>query len=345
MGYSNGLLYADTIVNTYGSGRIYDRLPAKFIDYETMNTSVLCAKPNCTHTNDECMGKIIGECPIIYNDYIYYFKYNHEVEETGMGKRELKIKSQLCRISTTTSEEEELVTFTDCEPSDYNGWLVYDDKVYFTADNLNPKENEYGALSLSNAGGIHYLCSIDLKTKEYKNFGSIYDGDKKYEDASYSSGAKINGMYQGKIMINYAFAKNMDIVDEDEFPIFTVLMFEFDPQNETIIESDLPEAINDETMMNDTYIYTESNKTIVLNNDGKKVVNVDGGRLASSFNNKLFLCYKGIWIDLSDMSEHSMGKYSNGYQVIDYFDGCYILAQHLETVKLTEDELLSLEKE
>lgn len=341
-------LYADTIVNTYGTGRIYGNKPARYIDYDTMKTTVLCAKPNCTHTTNECAGVMIGDCPIIYNDYIYYFKYSHKIEETGKGERELKIESKLCRISTATSEEEELVTFTDCEPCDYNGWMIYNDKVFFLANNLNPKEDGYGNIELCDAGGIHFLCSIDLKTKEYKNYGSIYDGDKQYEAASYTSGAQMNGMYQGKIYLNYAFAKDLDVVDEFDYPIFTILMFEFDPETETLTESDLPEAINIDVMNNGTYIYTENGKVVVLNNGEKIVTYIEPGgdsgirEWATCFNNKLFLSRKGVWVDLEDMSEHSMGEYSQDYTAIDYYDGCYILIKGLETVKLTEEELRAL---
>lgn len=336
-------LYADTIINTYGTGRIYGNKPARYIDYDTMKTTVLCAKPNCTHTTNECAGVMIGDCPIIYNDYIYYFKYSHKIEETGKGERELKIKSKLCRISTATSEEEELVTFTDCEPRDYDGWIMYNDKVFFTADDLNPQENGYGNISTSNVGGRHFFCVIDLKTNKYKNYGSVYDGDKQYEGAQFTSSAQIDGFYNNKIYINYEFAKediNKIDIHKDGLPEFTELMFEYDPKTDTINQCDLPKDIN--FMNNDTYIYNENGKTIVLNNEKVKIVDVEGGTFASCFNDKLFVRDKAVWIDLEDMSEHSMGEYAD-FIVIDNYDGCYILMKVLETVKLTEDELLALD--
>lgn len=334
-------VYADTIINTYGTGRIYGSDPVAYFDYETMESTVLCAKPNCNHLTSECVGKMIGDCPIIYGNHIYYFKYSNRVEDEGNGKRELKIKSQLCRVSRETSEEDVLVTFTDCEPRDYDGWIIYNDKVYFTADDLNPQTDEYGNISISNVGGTHYFCVIDLKTKKYKNFGSVYEGDKQYKGAQYSSSAQIDGLYENKIFINYEYAKE-EIVDVHKygFPEFTEIMFEFDPATDILKQVARPKDIN--FMNNGTYIYTENNKTIILDHGKQRELDINGGSFASCFNNKLFVRDSNKWYDLSDGSEHSMGKYKD-YIVIDLYNDCYILMNHLTTVKLTEEELLALD--
>ena len=52
----------------------------------------------------------------------------------------------------------------------------------------------------------------------------------------------------------------------------------------------------------------------------------------------------GRWFDVTDMSEHSMGEYK-GYDVIAVYDNSYILRLGNKTVKLTEEELLALDKE
>ncbi len=68
------------IVWTYGNadehGELYtdnqERL--NFIDFETMNTALLCSKPNCTHTNEnECSAFGMDNHPILHGGKLYFF--------------------------------------------------------------------------------------------------------------------------------------------------------------------------------------------------------------------------------------------------------------------------------
>ncbi len=70
----------ERIVWTYGNadekGELYtdseDRL--YFFDFDTMQSAVLCSKPNCPHTNEnECSAFGMSNHPILYGDKLYFF--------------------------------------------------------------------------------------------------------------------------------------------------------------------------------------------------------------------------------------------------------------------------------
>ena len=326
------------------NGMIYSSSPSMYINFDTMETSVLCAEPNCLHQNNECAAILIGDSPVLYNDFFYYFVSTQNVEETGNGKREYKIKSKLCRVALDSSETEDIVTFTDCKPRDCDGWLIIDNVVWFTGDNMNPKEDEYGNISAANQGGEHYICSIDLDSKKYTNYGSIYDGDKQFEEASYTSSAQISGYFNSKIMIRYEFAESADTRGQDIRHRYTEIMFEFDSETKELKQSELPMP---SYVDNDTYVYTDPDnlKTYIINNTEKSEYNIpfDTELYSIYADNKLFLPDYNIWYDLTDMTEHSMGEY-DGFNVIPYNEK-YILYSDNNFVKLTEEELLALDKE
>nr|MDE6834364.1 hypothetical protein [Ruminococcus sp.] len=60
---------------------------------------------------------------------------------------------------------------------------------------------------------------------------------------------------------------------------------------------------------------------------------------AKIINNKIF--FSDLWYDLSDMTEHGYGEYS-GYEIVTYYDDCYILMKGGLKAKIAEEELLSL---
>ena len=338
--------YSTILYNTHDGGRIFctDGV-ARYQSYNTMEWAALCARPNCTHSTGECPAKIVGDCPLVSDEGVYFFIYSDGVNELNNGKREHYMKSKLCRISLDSSEMEEIVSFTDCVPHDYEGVLLYDNKIYFTATDLNPTEDEYGYIWTKNQGGNQYFCCIDLKTGKYTNYGCVYDFDKLSEDAKNANIASIKGVYNSKIYIQYQYVDNKNILDENGINVITNLMFEFDPETNQITPVDMPKPMN--FLVNDgVYIYydEEKHKTIILENDKKRELDIDWNlNTALLFNNKLF--GDGEWYDLNDMSVHKIsGKYKS-FWVTDYYDGYYIFVLGNQTVKFTEEELLELDKE
>lgn len=327
---------------SYGNGVVFGNDKAMFLDFDTMETAPLCAAPNCTHNNSSCLANIVGTTPIMYNNSIYYFDSSAGVNETPDG-REFYIDSKLMKATLDSSETEIICEFTDCAPPTVNAhYLLEDNILYFVGDDMSPVEDEYGVISYSNVGGTHFLCSINLDTGKYENYGSIYDGDKEFEMAVASSGANITGYYKGKMYLQYVFMKEdpavLGITPEENW---TRVNFEFDLESKELTESELPAAIY---MDEDTYVYVDNNKQLTTIIDGREKYDIPHFNLmsmnASVFNNKIFFVDK--WYELTNLAEHEYGEYE-GYVVVGYHDGCYILAKGGRTAKLTEEELLALE--
>lgn len=336
-------LYFDSSENIYEHGIIYGNgdNPKMYMDFNSMESTVLCARPNCTHTTSECIAKQIGKTPIIYNDYIYFFDVKDGVKEESDG-RTFYIDSKLKRVSLATSEIDVISEFTDCEPREYDGGVIFDGTLYFCGDDMNPTADDYGGISYANGGGTHYLCSIDLDSGEYTNYGSIYDEDKNYESANHTSTAHITGYYNSKIYIQYSFMKeyneNTEIDTRDKF---TFLNFEFDPKTKTLILSELPTA---SFMNNNTYVCSNypDNSTTVFWGDKKYIVNgADAKFIGKFFNGKLFIY--DHWYDVTSGTLHSLG---DDKKFVTMYNDCYIISNQAGTKyeKLTENELLSLDK-
>lgn len=346
---SDESLFVNPIDNIYPTGAITpgtNQSKHMYVDFENMEQAVLCSKPNCTHDNSECVSKVVGECPIIYNGYIYYFISVNGINETKDG-REFYIDSKLNRISLETSEIETVAAFTDCAPA--MGYAVYNGVLYFCGHDLDPTEDVYGNITSSNIGGTHFLCSIDLDTGEYKNYGSIYDGDKQYEAAKNTSSAHVSGFYDSKIYMEYSFCKESpDSIGQpgvDARDVFTVMNFEFDPETGTINESELPSG---SYIHGDTYVYSnypDNSSTVIYKGEKYTVDSVDSGITGKAFNYKLFL--SGKWYDIKNGTEHIWNDEYKHWRVVTMYEDEYILANPGITKfqKLTEEELLALDEE
>ncbi|MGN0584752.1 MAG: hypothetical protein ACI4JD_04790 [Ruminococcus sp.] len=338
---SKDMVYISENADYYKNGVVFGSEKAMFLDFDTMEKAPLCAVPNCTHTDSDCLAKIVGSTPVFYNDSIYYLSSNYGAVKETSDRPEFYIDSKLMKASLDSSETEAVCEFHDCAPPEKFGkYVLYKNELFFIGDDLNPVKDNYGGLSYGNSGGTHFLCSINLDTGEYTNYGSIYDGDKEYEASAYSSSAVISGIYNEKMYLGYTFVEDMKSLDSGIFE-FTCLNFEFDFKTKTWKESELPYS---RYMNNSTYTYFDNEEKqfhIIYNEKDIEIPYEYEVTNCSEFNGKLFMPDEGKWFDLTDSSEHSLGEYS-GYQVVGYTDGNYILLNGGRNTKITEEQLLKM---
>ncbi len=349
---STGIRFIKENTIEYNNGCVFGSNPAMFLDFETLDTSPICAVPNCSHSNLDCLAKQIGNTPVFYNKYIYFIESNNgEILETEDGNK-FYIESKLKKASLDSSEIEVVCEFNDCAPEQGAiGLVLNDNELYFTADNLNPNKSEYGGYSWGNSGGVHFLCSINLDTGEYTNYGSIYDGDKQYDGAAYSSCANITGIYKDKMYIRYSFIKDNEALqsgNSDIDSLYEHINFEFDFESKTWKESELPFSW---FMNNETYSYYDDNSKemhIIYNDNDTSFPCEDSKTELKEFNGKLFVHnistdYNTLY-DLTNMTEYSLGEYAK-YDIMGYYNDSYIFRKGVNTIKLTEKELLTLTEE
>ena len=347
---ASDLIFIKSGYNEYDNGCVYGGNPIKYLDYTTLESSPLCAVPNCTHKTSDCIAKQVGNTPIFYNNFVYFFESNYgDCRETPDGS-EFFINSYLKKASLNSSEVSVVCEFHDASRFEGDiGLVLNGNELFFVSDNLNPIKDEYGGYSWGNVGGIHYLSSIDLDTGEYTNYGSIYDGDKEYKGSEYSSSANIIGIYDDKLFINYTYIKDYDKLQNLENAneldmLWSRINVEFDFKTKKLKESELPFSLYANS---DTYTHYDydTGRLNVTYKGLKKEISCDNPNFSlKECNGKLFFTEEGVFYDLQTMTKYSLGEYSK-YEIMGYSDGSYILANNRNAIKLSEEELLALDKE
>ena len=262
-----------------------------YIDYGTMKKSALCAVPNCTHSSSSCLAAQ-AYYPVIYKNCVYFFTHNESVKDTPDGP-ELSMDSKLKKAYLDSSETEVECSFTDSVPRNSEAMVIIGDKLYFSAYDPDATPDEYGSLSYKTGGGYEYLCSIDLDSGEYRNYGSICYVEDEYPAADNSSHSFISGAADGKIFITYGFKK--DNASKD----FTYYSFEFDTKTEKYSRSSLPALLCAE---GNVYAWLDIEaQTLHIQEAGKQyeVKYTSYSNSAKILGDKLFLA--GGWVSLDDM--------------------------------------------
>lgn len=135
--------FASMYFNTTDTMLCYKSLNGKthILDYESMEDSLLCNKPNCTHNGNDCIvARLGGNIPIFSDTYAYYFiDDSPSIEEGEDGKPFLKLGTTLCRFDLTANAEEKLLHIDGVSASfnDY-GWLLHDGAVWFIGNHYSP---------------------------------------------------------------------------------------------------------------------------------------------------------------------------------------------------------------
>ena len=312
-----------------------------FLDFASMKVSPLCAVPNCNHNGADCLSRA-AEYPVIYDGDMYFFHSEYGIEETKKG-REFKMDSEFKKAALDNSEIQTMCEFTDAIPRNEDTMVICGHKLYFIAYDPDVEIDAYGGSTVKSGGGHDFLCSVDLGTFEYRNYGSICYVEDEYPAADNSSSAHISGISGGKIYISYEFMKEFADPQNDIVHEWTYYSFVFDTETEQYSESELPAAM-----------YADDELYCWLDDKGDKLHVIVGGtdtaldyanysNTAQHFGNRLFVA--GAWVDLTDMTVHYLSDEYRNYSAVAFFDGDYIMREGNTTfVKLTEDELLALEK-
>lgn len=348
--YEKGMLFHKS--GLYGSTVEY------FLDYETMKETPICAMPNCSHTNSSCLASQMGVNPVIYNDYIYYFKSSYNYKDVPEG-HQFYMNSKLYKASLDTSETQVVAEFTDCIPDDWNSdFVLIGSTLWFVGDDKNPKSTEYSEhmhyLPSSDTAGAHFMCSIDLDTGKYTNHGEICDECRTSEYWEQCNGAHIKGVYNGKIQISLQYGivdlsmengnreegeERQRTQDPDERVSFST--YEYDTKTGECVKTDRRFAID---AAEDTFVgcdYNADDDEMYVTHNGEERVFEDSANVFI-VGDKLFMCgTENKWIDMNDWSEHDlpddMGEFV--VQVGQYKDSYIFLNSQYQAFKYTEEEL------
>lgn len=216
---SIGDSFASMFYNTTDSEHCYRSLSGNtaILDYESMDTSLLCNKPNCSHNGDDCIEhRLNGNVPMFNGTSAYYFVDDTpNILQGDDGKPFLKLGSTLYRFDLSTNAEEKLLYIDGVSVSDNcYGWLLHDGIIYFIGNHYHPHTDENGIMtSYSNTGGKMELYSVDLSSHKIQNYGDLYNVPElsRYYPYTPNSGeVYMRGIFDGKIYFNVAFVANED---------------------------------------------------------------------------------------------------------------------------------------
>ena len=345
--YEKGLLFNTGGVNTI----------EYFLDYETLEKSPMCAVPNCTHTITSCLAKDMGVNPVIYNDYVYYFKCSHNFKDVPEG-HQFYVSSKLYRAKLDSSETELVCEFKDCVPDDWNSaFILIGNTLWFIGDDKNPRDTEYSKelhyMPSSDTPGAHFMCSIDLDTGKYTNHGQICE---EYRESDYweqGNLAALKGIYNGKLQISLEYGltdhsndgQDMEAAmdkarnsDPDETRVFC--NYEYDTKTGECVRTDRHYCA---AAYGDTFVGCDFQAgftyDLYIEHGGETHVFENADINVYILGDKLFM-KNGTWIDLNDWSEHKLPEEVKSFSGCGESDGSYIfLNNQRQAFKYTEEEL------
>lgn len=158
----------------YGDGKY-----ANVLDYETMEASLLCNIPNCTHMTSQCLVSALKsrqQLPVIYNNCAYYFVNFFQFADGEDGKRILELSTTIMKYDFNEMELSRVMKIEGYNANcDGGGSYLTGSDYYFTTNNGDPDYDEAGnATGCSNSGQGKLYC-INLETEELTDYGEIFD--------------------------------------------------------------------------------------------------------------------------------------------------------------------------
>lgn len=317
------------IVWTYGNadenGELYTDSDGllHFIDFETMQSALLCSKPNCTHTSEKvCSAFGMGNHPILYGDKLYFFDVETDFDGDGITDTTTVYKAEpdgTNRIKVCTIEE------LDLEP--YTRMLIVGDKAYFSMD----KKGWNDERTASSGYNEVWFCGYDFSTDTLERIEKLHEG--------WCSGSWIFGLFDNKVIFSYAYSEEKIPFTLDTSEIgkyFTNVLRVCDIESGEISDLTLPEPLY---VGNGYYVYEKDGGAVVLSENGEELFLPDFPTSGNLFiaNGKLFNYFKQVCADLSDGKMNVLNSSDN---LVAYTDGFYILKNFDEYSKIAESDYI-----
>lgn len=249
------------------------------LQYDTMTTSPLCNKPNCTHSDADCIIRQLGgTTPIFVGNYAYYFIDDPVtiIEDEETGKKDLKLATTLYRYDLSDYRAEKLVKINGISATNNcYGWLLYGGEIYLVGNYYSRTYDENSSLlSYRGNGGEMMLYSIDLTSNAVTNHGALYDLEQLqeyYPEVERSGEVYLKGVYQDRLYFEVAFVELLgDGMDPTDFQ-YVGYVTAFDPATGKF--SDAPDlAAMDYAeiafISEDTLVLSQEESSLLIYQDG-----------------------------------------------------------------------------
>lgn len=299
-------------------GRLY------FRDFETMNSALLCSKPNCTHANDdECSAFGMSNHPILYGDKLYFFDVETDFVDDEVVDTTTVYKAEPDGTNRVKVSEIEGLNFRI-----FTRALIVGDKAYFSMNKVGWNED----MTASSGYDQMWFCTFDFSTEKLERVEMVYEG--------WCSTTWIYGLYDGKVIFSYDYSEERVPVLEDPSEIgkyITSVYKAYDIETKTLTDLTLPVP----TYVGDGYyIYEKDGGEVVLSENGKELFLSDFS--GSTIENGM-LFGRETCADLSNGKMYKLNSpddlvaYSDGYYILKRFDG---VNQSYEYSKIPEKDYI-----
>ena len=311
----NGLLFSDNV------GRL------NFFDFESMNSAVLCTRPNCTHSDpNACSSYGMTNHPILYGDDLFFFG-TEIVEVQKDGKPEFSNVTTVYKADTDGTNRIAVQVIDGLYMPDIRMVLVGGDTAYFSM--VKQEFDEYGS---STGYEEAWLCSYDLSANEFKRIEKTYEG--------YHAGTWIYGYWSGKIYFSISYAdehipfpfgggdddfsdyfEQIAAVTQDEYKAY-------DTESGALTDSDLPEPL---CIDGGYYVYDKDGTADVIRENGEEMLLTDfpipqAGNIYI-YGDILFNYRNNVCADLSKGGETKALNRDADLFIEAYYNGSYIVSR------------------
>lgn len=202
-----------------------DKEQVHVLEFENMEQSLLCKRPNCDHSGEDCIqNRLKATVPVFRDHTAYYFVDDSmHMEQGDDGKPRLKLGTWLCSYDLAEHKEKKLLRIEDAAATEPGcNMLLHGDTMYFETYAPEPVRDENGmALGYTNHGGNVSLAAIHLPDLQLQELGSLYDLHALTEYFPYApNSAEINmqGLFNNRIYFNIAFVEGSGDPTTQYFP-------------------------------------------------------------------------------------------------------------------------------
>ncbi|MCM1167413.1 MAG: lipoprotein [Lachnospiraceae bacterium] len=305
---------AERIVWNYGNaderGELYtdsgERL--NFVDFDTMQSALLCSKPNCTHANaKECSAFGMSNHPILYGDKLYFFDV-----ETNFDGDEVTDTTTVYKADPDGTNRVKACEIEGLSLLTYTRMLIVGDRAYFSMDKTGWNEEQTASSGYNEV----WFCGFDFSTDTFEKIEMLHEG--------WCSSSWIFGLYDNKVVFRYAYSEEKVPYLENANDIgkyLTNVYKAYDTENGVMSELTLPEPL---CVGGGYYVYEKDGGAVALSESGKEMPLPDfsAGANLTITNGKLFNCSEQVCADLSNGKMYKLNSPDN---LVVYSDGNYIL--------------------
>lgn len=210
---NNGELYADS------------KMRMNFIDFTTLQSALLCSKPNCTHDDETvCSSFGMSNGATLYGSNIYFFE-----SYITMDSDKAMYVTKLIKANIDGTGRKTVLEMNDRNSPYYDQRYLVGDTLFFTTEKVS--FDEFG--NSTNYSG-NYLCSYNFSKGDYTEHLMAIEG--------WNAGIRLFGVYDGGIFYNISYVEKeipwQNFFDPDFSVDFIEHWYRYDIKGGTVEELD-----------------------------------------------------------------------------------------------------------